>query len=159
MHILNRSEIMSNWQMFWHKILTFQGHMFHIHRHCIYKNGKIKKLPLQDRQQKHVSCTALVMKIRVVQIEYGSVLARRVNRVFLVICGSVLAHCVNRVIFRSDWRHTVLAHHATRHATQQNVVGESKNMKHVKKIKIIIFNINHRKNYYFSWNCRFFRNT
>ncbi len=26
------------------------------------------------------------------------------------------------------WRHTVLA----RHATQQNVVGESKNMKHVK---------------------------
>ncbi len=47
------------------------------------------------------------------QIEYGSVLARRVNR----------------VIFRSDWHHTVLA----RHATQQNVVGESKNMKHVKK--------------------------
>ncbi len=65
------------------------------------------------------------MKIRVVQIEYGSVLARRVNRVFLVICGSVLA-------LRSDWRHTVLARHATHHATQQNVVGESKNMKHVK---------------------------
>ncbi len=44
------------------------------------------------------------------QIEYGSVLARRVNR----------------VIFRSDWRHTVLTRHA-------NVVGESKNMKHVKR--------------------------
>ncbi len=41
-----------------------------------------KNLPLQDRQQKHVSCTALVMNnTRVVQIEYGSVLARRVNRV------------------------------------------------------------------------------
>ncbi len=71
------------------------------------------------------------MKIRVVQIEYGSVLARRINRVFLVICGSVLAHRVNQVIFRSDWHHTVLARHAMRHATQQNVVGESKNMKHV----------------------------
>ncbi len=45
-------------------------------------------LPLQDRQQKHVSCTALVM---------------------------------------TSYCHTVLAHHAT----QQNVVGESKNMKHV----------------------------
>ncbi len=68
--------------------------------------------------------------MRVVQIEYGSVLTRRVNRVFLVICGSVLARHVNRVIFRSDWRHTVLA----RHATQQILVGvgESKNMKHVK---------------------------
>ncbi len=62
------------------------------------------------------------------QIEYGSVLAGCVNRVFLVICGSVLARRVNRVIFRSDCRHTVLA----RHATQQNVAGESKNMKHVK---------------------------
>ncbi len=39
---------------------------------------------------------------RVVQFEYGSVLARRVNRVFLVICGSVLARRINRVIFRSD---------------------------------------------------------
>ncbi len=62
------------------------------------------------------------------QIEYGSVLMRRVNRVFLVICGSVLTRRVNQVIFRSDWRHTVLA----RHAMQQNVVAESKNMKHVK---------------------------
>ncbi len=42
------------------------------------------------------------MKIRVVQIEYGSVLAQRVNQVFLVICGSVLARRVNRVIIRSD---------------------------------------------------------
>ncbi len=39
---------------------------------------KKKNLPLQDRQQKHVSCTALVMNN-----------------------NSVLAHCVNRAIFRS----------------------------------------------------------
>ncbi len=53
----------------------------------------------------------------VVQIEYGS----------------VLAHRVNRVIFRGDWRHTVLA----RYTTQQNVVGESKNMKHVNKMSLL----------------------
>ncbi len=55
-----------------------------------------------------------------------------INRVFLVICTSVLARRVNRVIFCSDWHHTVLA----RHATQQNVVGESKNMKHVNNAKL-----------------------
>ncbi len=52
-----------------------------------------KNLPLQEPQQKHVSCTA----------------------------------CCD-IVSQKYWRHTVLA----RHATQQNVVGESKNMKHVK---------------------------
>ncbi len=63
----------------------------------------MKNLPLQDRQQKHVSCTALVMNnTRHANRIYGSVLVRCVNRVFLVICGSVLARRGNRVIFRSD---------------------------------------------------------
>ncbi len=56
----------------------------------------LKNLPLQDRQQKHVSCTA----------------------------------CYD-IVSQKYWRHTVLACHAT----QQNVVGESKNMKHVKMIE------------------------
>ncbi len=68
------------------------------------KENIIKKnLPLQDRQQKHVSCTALVMN-------NNSVLARHVNRVIS--------------------RHTNVTSRA-HHAMQQNVVGDSKNMKHV----------------------------
>ncbi len=89
------------------------------------KNGHknlVKNLPLQDRQQKHVSCTALVMN-------NSSVLARQVNRVIS--------------------RHTNVTSYCTcasraRHAMLQNVVSNSTNMKHVKTFTESEMNIEHK---------------